>query len=226
VSEVPLKAEVAYRGIRAGILAGAYAPGSRLVLDAIAQTFDISTVPVREAIRRLEAEGYVTFEPNVGAFVAMVDTKRYADGMEALAVLEAAATALSAPHLTKADLQRAERLNRAMARSLEAFDPVGFTDRNRELHHVLYQRCPNDRLLALVEREWELLSGVRASTFTFVPRRAQQSVAEHDQLIHLLRTGASAAQIDSAMRRHRAKTVATYLQQVLDAPDRVPGRSA
>ena len=61
------KSELAYSWIRSRIEEGAFVPGYRLVLGAIAKELDISVVPVREAIRRLEAEALVTFERNVGA---------------------------------------------------------------------------------------------------------------------------------------------------------------
>ena len=60
------KSQQAYRFIRERIDDGRYVPGYRLVLGQIAKELDVSVVPVREAIRRLEAEGLVTFERNVG----------------------------------------------------------------------------------------------------------------------------------------------------------------
>uniref|UniRef100_UPI0028A1BA3E GntR family transcriptional regulator n=1 Tax=Kocuria sp. TaxID=1871328 RepID=UPI0028A1BA3E len=90
------KAQYAYEWIKVQILEQAFTPGYRLVLANIAQTLGMSVVPVREAIRRLEAEGLVTFERNVGARVSMVDGEQYRYSMEALGILEGAATAQSA----------------------------------------------------------------------------------------------------------------------------------
>src|SRR5689334_25268318 len=64
------KQERVYRAIRERILSGAYGPGYRVVIDALATEFGVSALPVREAIRRLEAEGLVIFRPNAGAHVA------------------------------------------------------------------------------------------------------------------------------------------------------------
>src|SRR3954453_246331 len=82
------KSHVAYEWIKEAITSGRYAPGYRLVLAPIATELGISVVPVREAIRLLEAEGFVTFERNVGARVALIDEAEYVDAMEALAVIE------------------------------------------------------------------------------------------------------------------------------------------
>lgn len=64
------KAEIAYRWIRERVADQTYQPGHKLVLAQIALELDTSVVPVREAIRRLEADGLVTFERNVGARVS------------------------------------------------------------------------------------------------------------------------------------------------------------
>src|SRR6185437_11644441 len=88
------KAEVAYERIRAQILDGTYGPGYRLILDRLGSEIGVSAVPVREALRRLEAEGYVEFKRNMGATVSRVDAEGYAQTMETLAILEASATAM------------------------------------------------------------------------------------------------------------------------------------
>jgi len=108
------KSEQAYSWIRERISRHEYGPGYRLVLGPIAESLDMSVVPVREAIRRLEAEGLVTFERNVGARVTLVDETEYVFAMQTLGLVEGAATSLSAPLLTAADLARAAAVNDRM----------------------------------------------------------------------------------------------------------------
>src|SRR5690348_173461 len=67
------RVELAYATIRERIIAGTYGPGYRLVLDELAREIGSSPVPVREAIRRLEAEGWVEYQRHVGARVASFD---------------------------------------------------------------------------------------------------------------------------------------------------------
>ena len=200
------KSEVVYLALRERIIDGTYSPGHRLVLGTIAEQFNVSTVPVREAVRKLEAEGLVDFQRNVGATVAGIDEHTYDDAMEALAYLEAAATALAAPHLTKAELKRAQAVNRELRQSLKNFDPVGFTTLNRQFHELLCSKCPNARLLELVGREWNYLAGIRRSTFSFVPGRAQTSIAEHDHILALISDRAPQHEIEFAARLHMMRT--------------------
>src|SRR6185312_16642174 len=94
------KSQLAYQFVKGRISDGTFTPGYRLVLGQIAGELGISVVPVREAIRRLEAEGLVTFERNVGAQVALLQEAEYTYTMETLALVEGAATQLSAPLLT------------------------------------------------------------------------------------------------------------------------------
>jgi DNA-binding GntR family transcriptional regulator len=205
------KSQRAYAWIRERITGGAYGPGYRLVLSSLATELSMSVVPVREAIRELTAEGLVTFERNVGASVAMVDPSQYRHAMQLISVVESAATALSARGLTAADLARAREINDLMRSGLDDLDPRFFSTLNQEFHHILYARCPNPRLLEVVEAEWARLGHLRESIFAFVPGRAPTSVCEHDALLDLIASGADLDRIEHAVRRHRNATLDAFL---------------
>lgn len=205
------KTQRAYAFIKDRIASRQYTPGYRLVLDTIAEELGTSVVPVREAIRLLEAEGFITYERNVGARVSMIDEAQYLASMESLSILEGAATALAAPRLTPADLRRARDLNEHMMRTLEDFEPRHYTALNHEFHALLFTPCPNPRLLSLVQAEWARLGNLRESTFAFVPGRARDSVHEHEQILQLIEGGAPHDDIEKAVRDHRAATLQLYL---------------
>ncbi|KAA5835127.1 GntR family transcriptional regulator [Saccharopolyspora hirsuta] len=204
---VTSKSQLAYEWLHERIVTHRFTPGYRLVLSQIAGELGVSVVPVREAIRRLEAEGLVTFEKNIGAQVALVDEGEYVTTMQTLAVVEGAATGFSAPLLTAEDLAEARAVNQRMRECLEHFDPRRFTELNEEFHAVLFARCPNEHITDLVRRGWSRLRLLRNSTFSFVPGRAVESVAEHDRLITLIEDGADPLDIELAARRHRTATL-------------------
>ena len=208
------KAETAYAWIRERIRTREYEPGYRLVLSTIAEALEVSVVPVREAIRQLEAEGLVTYERNVGARVSTYNQDVYFETMETIAVLEGRATALSAPQLTAEDLANARRINQQMRDLLDSFDPVEFTHLNKEFHQVLFGKCPNSRLVQLLFDEWENLEYFRVSTFRYVPQRAEQSVEEHERLVALIEAKADKFYIESQARNHRLTTATTYRQRL------------
>nr|WP_246367897.1 GntR family transcriptional regulator [Kibdelosporangium persicum] len=205
------KSRIAYHWIKVRIADGTFSPGYRLVLGNLAQELGVSVVPVREAVRLLEAEGLVTYERNVGAHVAMVDNSEYQHTMETLALVEGYAASLAAPLLSADALAEARRLNDELADCLGDFEPARFTALNHDFHSVLFRPCPNPQVLDLVQRCWNRLSGLRTSTFSFVPGRARQSVAEHETILDLLTRGAPAAEIEQAVRAHRLATLAAFL---------------
>lgn len=205
------KSQRAYHWLKERIANQEFTPGYRLVLASIAGELDMSVVPVREAIRQLEAEGLVTFERNVGARVAMIDDSQYRQSMESLAILEGAATAMASRHLTADDVRRAREVNRFLVETLDHFDPRTFTALNQKFHAILFAPCPNPRMLDLVHAEWARLGHLRDSTFSFVPGRAQESVQEHENILRLIETGAPLADVERAARGHRSATLAAYL---------------
>ncbi|HEX3784497.1 MAG TPA: GntR family transcriptional regulator [Pseudonocardiaceae bacterium] len=205
------KAQLAYEFVKQHITSGRYTPGYRLVLATIAAELGVSVVPVREAIRRLEAERLVTFERNVGAHVAMLDEREYLYTMQTLALVEGYATALSAPLLTPDQVRRAREVNERMRESLTHFQPHEFTRQNFEFHSVLFECCPNPHILDLVHRGWNRLANLRDSTFSFVPGRAHESVEEHEQILHLIEQGAKATTVEHAAREHRTQTLDAFL---------------
>jgi DNA-binding GntR family transcriptional regulator len=212
------KSERAYSVVKARIIEGSYSPGYRLVLSQIADDLGVSVVPVREAMRRLEAEGLVTFQRNVGATVAGIDPTEYLYTMQTLSIIEGAATAMSAPLISRADIARARGVNEDMRKSLEHFDPLRFTALNQEFHSILFENCPNPHILDLVHRGWNRLASLRSSTFRFVPGRARESVREHETLLQLIESGAQPDRIEKAARLHRSATLDAYLAQAANNP--------
>lgn len=220
------KSEQAYRLIRERIDSGRYVPGYRLVLAPIANELGMSVVPVREAIRRLEAEGLVTFELNVGAQVALVEEAEYQHTMQTLALVEGYATALMAPEVSEDQLTRAHAINERMRRSLEHFDPQRFTELNLEFHSVLFESCPNPHILDLVHRGWNRMKLLRDSSFRFVPGRARESVEEHDRILRLLEQRAPIVEVELAAREHRLATLRAVLEQQQQAKHRAESSAA
>ncbi|MFE1645733.1 GntR family transcriptional regulator [Microbacterium sp. P01] len=218
------KSQQAYQWVKERIALQEFTPGYRLVLGSIAGELDMSVVPVREAIRQLEAEGLVTFERNVGARVSMIDDSQYRFSMQSLSILEGAATALAARRLTADDVRRAREVNELMIRTLDHFDPRSFTGLNQQFHSILFAPCANPRMLELVDAEWARLGHLRDSTFSFVPGRAAESVREHETILQLIEAGAPLGEIEKVARRHRSATLDAYM--IHEHPDESLGLPA
>lgn len=199
------KSEMIYRELRDRIIAGRYSPGYRLILSQIAAEFNVSPVPVREAIRRLEAEGLVQFTRNVGAQVSTIDTNLYVESMRTLAYLEGVATSISARHMTSADIDEAFGLNERMREATTAkdYDPFAYSSLNGRFHTVLCRSCPNSHLLALINAEAERVTIIRRAEFKFNPERSKRSIDQHSQILELITRGAPELDIEMAAREHK-----------------------
>lgn len=208
-TETPEQSKVdrAYDMIRSRILNGSYAPGKRLILGTLGTELGVSSVPVREAVRRLEAESLVSFTRNVGAAVRALDLDEYRWALQTLAITEGAATGLAASLLTTDALADARDLNDRMRTGLENFDPELHSDLNQRFHQVLSAPCPNPELVELVQHGWTRMSTLRSSVFAFIPDRASDSVIEHDEILAAIENSAPAERIESLTRQHRLTTL-------------------
>lgn len=171
------------------IINGALEPGSRLGQDHIAEEFGASHVPVREAFRRLEAQGLVVSEPRRGVRVASFSLDDVKEVAEMRAALEVLALRHAAPHLTKAILDQAEAANRAGDR---AGDVQAWEEANLLFHRLILTPCAMPRLLKAIDDLHTasarfLLSGWRAEWEAPTDR-------DHRAILDALRAG----QVDAA----------------------------
>jgi DNA-binding GntR family transcriptional regulator len=207
---VVTKQERVYQLIRERILSGAYGPGYRVVIDALAEEFEVSGLPVREAIRRLEAEGLVIYRPNAGANVAPADPSLFEEEMSVLAVLEGYGTALAAPRLGDAQILRLTEINNEMTAAMGQLDSLRFGRLNQEFHGLIYESCPNAALVGMLRDVARRLDAIRRTVFVQIPYRGAASVAEHAELIELMSGAAPAAKIEKAAREHKLSTLASF----------------
>lgn len=203
------KSEAVYQELRERILAGRYSGGYRLVLSQVAKELNVSAVPVREALRRLEAERLVRYTQNIGAEVLAINVEDYREAMQILAILEGAAQAMSAPLLTPEQRRAAADINeqmRVMADS-PGFDPGEFSHLNQLFHQTLCQACPNAGLASMLTSQGERVMIMRRNLFQFEPDRSLRSVAEHDHLLELIERAAPMAELEAAGRAHKLRTL-------------------
>ena len=219
------KTEQSFQILKERIMDGTYGPGHRLVIDQLVREHDISSVPWRESLRRLEAEGWVEIVPNVGALVRTFDTDAWQLGLSLLARIGGYATARSAPHLTPDDLATARTLNRQMGEALAAFDPARFGRLNREFHELLASRAEDERLVVMVSNEWARLEVIRKSAFWYAPGRAEAALAEHDGLLDLIEARADPDTIETAAKQHELNTVAAVTRYEAGLPHHRPGQA-
>ncbi|WP_394263483.1 GntR family transcriptional regulator [Trueperella sp.] len=203
-----------YEQLRDAIVTGRYTPGYKLTISTLAKEFGVSAVPVREAIRWLQAEGLVEYTHNVGAQVTHVDVSGYADSLRVLALLEGMATASSAPHLSESHIEEARKLNDDMRVVVAApiFDSANYRKLNEQFHAVLTSQSPNSRLINLMNTEAERVSLMRRSSFAFDAQRSIASIDQHSHLLDLITSDATSREVEIYARDHKLASLERSLK--------------
>ena len=216
------KQQLVYELLRERIVEGAYLPGHRIVLDAIIRELGISPMPVREAIRRLEAEGWVDYKPHQGATVSRRDVTSWASEMATLAVLEGYATALACRTFDADSYRYLREVNTRMQEAIQELDVAGVVELDRAFHEHLYSHCPNPHTRAQVMSSGERLGALRDGLFYRVPPRGMVAVDEHEELVAMLEREEHPREIEHFVRHHRLNDVA-WVEQHQPARRQVAG---
>jgi DNA-binding GntR family transcriptional regulator len=188
--------------LKAAILEGRIAAGTPLRQDDIARDLQVSRMPVREALRRLEAQALVDAVPHKGAVVTDISATDAADSFAIRRGLEVAALRLSIPHLSADDLRETEALIAAME---EEPDPGRLGQLNRRFHMALYARAGRPRLLLLVDRELAVFD--RYLRF-FLAARGRDRMAQQDHRAMLEAAKAGQAEAAAAVLERHIDTAA------------------
>ena len=175
--------------LRQEILDGSYPAGSQLRQDALAQTYEVSRIPVREALFQLEAEGFVRIVPHKGAIVSGLSLDEINDVFELRKLLEPRLLASSVPALTAEDFAAVTGMEAAFEEAMTARDISRWGLLNADFHMALYARATQPRTIAIV-------SGLLQTSDRYTRLQLQRSSSierartEHNELIRLCRVGA------------------------------------
>ena len=187
--------EEVYERLRSLMNRGRLRPGKYLDLNALARQIGISRTPLRDALLRLECEGFVEIHGRRGVRVAPLTLDRIRHIYEILAALESTALRDVADRITLATVVRMKELNREMVRALDGSDFARFYDANLTFHDTYLNLSDNTEMV----RQIHLLKQ-RLYDFPrlkgFVPEWERASVEEHQALIRLLEQGNVAAAAD------------------------------
>jgi len=182
------------RGLRDAIMAGDYPPGARLRQEEIAERFGASRVPVREALKVLEADGLVTLVANAGAWVSQLTLAECEEVYQTRERVEPLLLRIAAPSITVETLDRLD----ALAEAMVATDDVEEFLRLDHIFHVsMYESAHTLVLGDLVERLWNSTQPYRRAYTLMIDAHSQRIV--HDEH-HMLVTALREADIDSAER--------------------------
>jgi DNA-binding GntR family transcriptional regulator len=175
-------------GVRAGIIAGEFPPGTRIRQEDLAATYGASRVPVREAIRQLEYEGLVTVVANSGAWVSRLTLDECEEIYLMRERLEPLLLRYSAPRLTHDDVARLGELAHRI--SGEGADTEAFLELDAEFHLASYAAAETSQLGGLVQKLWNSTAPYRrAYVASWDPDSRRIAHEEHHLMVAALRDG-------------------------------------
>jgi DNA-binding GntR family transcriptional regulator len=205
--------------LRRRILAGELAAGAHLRQEAVAEMFGLSRIPVREALQRLDAEGWVTFAPHRGAFVSGLSTAEVTELFELRLLLEPHLLARAVPRFDQPSLQALEAAAASFEAALERGERRAWGSANRTFHQQLYAPAGRPRIAALArsfDERVEAYVGVHLALAGIAPR----AIAEHRQLVDAVRAK-DADRAVQVLRGHLERTrdeLAGWITRGSDVP--------
>jgi len=206
------KKSYVYHTLHEQILHGELKPGTRLVIQDISDALNVSIIPVREALQLLEADGYVTIEPYVGATVTQIDQDSAMEVFQLLEAMEIISGRIAAQKMTKEQFAEMARLLETMDQAIDDYDQ--WSELNMSLHQFICD-CANTQLvktlLSRVIVHWDRLRRFYLQdVFSQSIQRAQQ---EHWELYDTL-CKRDPDLVERVVRAHNQRALANYLQQL------------
>ncbi|HAQ55529.1 MAG TPA: GntR family transcriptional regulator [Anaerovibrio sp.] len=207
----PLR-EVVCETLRDAIRKGKLKPGERLMESQLAEDLGVSRTPVREAIRKLELEGYVIMMPRRGTYVANLSIRDVNEVFEIRTSLDSLASGLAAERITDEELERLQRLLVAIGGYIEENDMDKIVECDTEFHDLLYQASRNSRLVGIIFNLREQLTRFRSTSMAF-PGRLKATLEEHRRIVEAIAQG-DVAEARAAAEYHMEKSEQTLLESM------------
>ena len=183
--EVKSKAQAVYELLRERILNGQLEPGQSLSIDGLARELGVSKIPIREAIKLLQAERFVEVVLHVGARVAPISLEEAENVYPIRHALNDLATALAVERICDEHLGQLRDLQRQMESATRRRDMRRIEPLNREFHQVMANASGNPQLADLYRDLMARCSRYRAGLL-LSPERAAQTMREHRAILRAL----------------------------------------
>ncbi|QPC84114.1 GntR family transcriptional regulator [Phototrophicus methaneseepsis] len=206
------KKEVIYERLKDDILQGNIEPGSRLVIDDLASKLNVSQIPIREAIRQLEADGFVTTEPYVGATVTEIDATFIFEVFALLESMEVICGRAACETMTHDDWATLSQMIDAMAATMT--NPAEWSQQNKALHLFICQCAHTELVLKMLTKVLDHWDRLRLQFLRDVSsHRIEAAQAEHQTLLAALKQRDADA-VEHLIREHNQRALASYIEHL------------
>lgn len=168
--------------LKQAISSGKLQPGEKLSEDALMASVGVGRVPLREALRRLEADGYVTFLPNEQVVVSKPTVEEIQDYYTIASVLEGLAARLAVERARPEEVERLRELHQHLKQACKGQDAERYFQANSRFHRFIAELAGNERLYRMVDQMRQEMRKTRILAL-HLPQRLDYSMREHDQIM-------------------------------------------
>ena len=206
------KKEVVYDLLRENILQGTYKPGSRLIIDELALTLKVSQIPIREAMRQLEADGFITIEPYIGATVTDLNAEFIFEVFALLEHLEIISSRAACRLMSDADLQELASMIDKMNSSLK--DPNQWSSENKIMHLFICARAQTMLVLKMMEKTLDHWDRLRLHYLKDVSsQRIEAAQADHQRILQAFYSR-NPDEVERVIHAHNQDALASYIHHL------------
>jgi DNA-binding GntR family transcriptional regulator len=206
-----------YKNIRDDIMQGKLLPGQRLVESMLVERFKVSRSPIREALRRLESEGMITFEHNKGITVSRLSGQEIEEIYNLRWLLESYATHLSAERATRNDVTYLKNLNSKLKTAAKNYDLMSWIHNNVLFHDFLSENSGNGNLT-------QVLSTIKRRVYRYhymiirIPGHFKTYLDQHEGILRACENNDG-----KSAERYMKAHLQTIKRVLIDYLDKFPG---
>jgi DNA-binding GntR family transcriptional regulator len=202
------KNELVYASLRSAIVTGELPPGARLVIDELAGQLGVSQIPVREALRQLEADGFVVIRPYVGATVTELHFDQISEIFGLLEAMEIISGRAACARLTASDIDQLARLLAKMDTLVDS--PTEWSVANVQFHSMICEMGGTSIVRHMMDKAFDHWDRLRSYFFKGVfAHRVEDAQREHHELFAAMQADDADA-VESMVRMHNRAALTAY----------------
>lgn len=210
------KNELVYASLHHAIIEGELQPGARLIIDELASQLGVSQIPVREALRQLEADGFVIIEPYIGATVTELHLDQITEIFGLLEAMESISGRAACVHLIEADLDSLEKILCQMDALVG--DATAWSRANVHFHHTICELSNTLLARRMLDKAFDHWDRLRTHFFKGVfVQRIDVAQREHWEMLAAIRAR-DPDTVEAIVRRHNRQALAAYTRYIATMP--------
>ena len=201
-----------YRVLKEAIIKGFLEPGTKLLENKLAGEMHVSRTPIREAIQKLAAEGFIKIAPNQTLIVTEVSLEDVKEVLQIRGVLEGLVAHIAAKKITRQEIDELEEIVTQMGLYVTKKDLTSYCKVDDEFHNLILNVCGNKWIINIRDNLGNFIYRFRIKSLS-VPGRLKCSLEEHQKIMESLKKHNS-EEADKLSQIHMENTVINILKNV------------